>query len=96
MIHAPGKQLPCLRGKAGQIKDFALPLLNVVQKYLQEGQPQNTDMIHGLAAMGAIEKLLHLHKKMNRFPELAADRMERECFRFAACQAQLINYFHPF
>ena len=89
------RKLPELRGKAAQLRSLMPVLLRVWTARMDERNAQHRDIRDGLAASSEIDRILHEHRGLPRFPPAVRVKFRKACFTYMQSQAALINFYHP-
>ena len=89
------RKLPELRGKAAQLRSLMPVLLRVWTARMDQSNAQHRDIRDGLAASSEIDRILHEHRGLPRFPPAVRVKFRKACFTYVQSQAALINFYHP-
>ena len=93
MFKPAADKFPSLRGRAGEVRDLAEPLLKVWLKYMDVANQQHRLVRMVLKASVAMEAILKQNVGNYRLPPVDATAFAGWTFQYNACVAALGNYF---
>jgi len=92
-VKAPKQKMPCLKGKAAEVRSLGPALLDACQFLMDAGDPLHAQVMAGLQMSIKMETILDEHAGEWKLPGRAADDYLEACYNYLAFFTSLANTY---